>query len=176
MTERVQERINRTGQILVAVWEGFCFVAFAGWCYQTSIFFMSLRVYLPLLPSSFLTAKHQIVTSSSCFASHFLPSSSLLSSVIQLPLYPSALCPLSYPCAGSRWARSWMSGPCSMRRTRSCVSGSHRWRARSLRMATSALKRWSKSCERWFQLIYLTEIKCTYVELNGHNTSVQADV
>lgn len=55
--ERVWERINRTGQILVAIWEGFCFVAFTGWCYQTSIFFMSLRVYLPLLPSSFLTAK-----------------------------------------------------------------------------------------------------------------------
>ena len=68
------------------------------------------------------------------------------------------MCPLSFPYASSRWARSWMSGPCSMRRTRSCVSGSRRWKAGSLRMETSASKRWLKNYARWFH------VKCTYVE------------
>lgn len=89
----------------------------------------------------------------------FLYFDCFFSSVPHIPLRPH-LRPLSFPCAGSRWVKSWMSGQCSMRRTRSCVSGSHRWRARSHRMETSALKRWSKSCARWFQHTVLTAHLC----------------
>lgn len=90
-----------------------------------------------------------------------------LSSVPHIPL-PPHLCPPSFPCAGSRWVKSWMSGQCSMRRTRSCVNGSHRWRARSRRMVTSALKRWLKSCERWFQRTVLTAHLCIQFRQYNH--------
>ena len=75
----------------------------------------------------------------------------------QYPFTPNP-CALSFPCAGSRCVRSWMSGQCSTRKTRSCVNGSHRWRARFLRMETSALRRWLRSCARWFQHTILTKI------------------
>lgn len=71
----------------------------------------------------------------------------------------------SYPCADNRWAKSWTNGPCLTRRTRSCVSGSRKWKVRSHRLETSALRRWWKSCVRWapFHRMYNSQPKINFM-------------